>query len=63
MKLNKIADISAASFRREKSLTDTIQSALSYVRGLKEYFGVRFVTLCMVEIVEDIMTSNFLVTG
>lgn len=39
---------------------NTMYSLLSYVRVFEEYYGVRFIDVCIMDIEEDMLYSNFL---
>lgn len=60
MKLSKIANISTTIVRREATLTYTMQRFLRYMSAFGESYGVRFVGVLVLDIVEDMMFSNIL---
>lgn len=60
IKLSKDANISTVSVRRKAIFTDTIHILLSYAQVFKADYGVRFVNVRVLDIVEAIKSSNLL---
>lgn len=60
IELSKIPNICTASVRHEAMFTDTMQSPTSYARALKDKHGVRFVDALIWDVVETIISYNFL---
>lgn len=60
LKLSKFANISTPIMRREAIMSDTMQSALSYVQAFEEGYGVRFVYMLIMHVVEHLISANFL---
>lgn len=58
--MSKIANISTVIQRHKVTFADTMPSLLSYVSALEEDYGVRVVDVHMKNIVEDMISSNFL---
>lgn len=57
LKLSKIEDISTANFRLEVTFIEARQSVLSYAQVVEEKYGVRFVDVCIIDIVDDMIYS------
>lgn len=56
-RLSKIASISTVIVRRKTMFTDTMQILLSYARAVEEDYGVRFINVCMLCIVYNILST------
>lgn len=54
--LRKIAKISRAIIRHEVAFTHKMQSLLRYSQEFEEHYGVRFVGVAMMDIVETTMS-------
>lgn len=59
VKPNKIASISTAIVGCEATFSDMVQSLLRYVWPSGEYYGVCFVNVHILDIVDDIIDYNF----
>lgn len=60
MKLRKITNISTAIMCRKISFTNAIQSVLNYARSFEEYYAASFVDARVLDIIDNMMPSNFL---
>lgn len=60
IKLSKKANILTAILRREISFNDIIRSVLNYEQTFEEVYAVSFVDACVLELVDDTMSLNFL---
>lgn len=60
MKLRKLTTLSTAIVRQEATFTETMQRPLSYARTFEEVYVSHFVFVCIMDIFNDIMSSNFL---
>lgn len=60
MKLSKIANTSTVIVRHKATFIDHQQSILSDAQVFGEDYSVRFINVCKMYIVYDVMSSNFL---
>lgn len=61
--MSNIANIYTGTVRREETFTDTTKSLLSYARVFGESFGVRFVGVRILDVVEDMLSLHFLASS
>lgn len=60
MMRSTIYNITSAIFQHKETITDPMQSLLSYVQAFEERYGVLFVDVRITDIIKDIMSSNSL---
>lgn len=58
-----MANISTADVRREKRFNDTIQSVFRYAHAFEKDYEVRLFNALVLEIVDEMMSSNFSTTS
>lgn len=61
--LSKATTISTAIVRRETKLTDRVETLLSYVQALEEYYIISFVDMRIMDTVEDIRSTDLLASN
>lgn len=61
--MSNIANISTAIVRHKETFTEIKQSLLSYARPFEKKCSLRFVDLCIMDIVCDMMSSSVLATN
>lgn len=63
MILRTIAKIRTVNMRSDAAFTYMMPSLLSYARALEENYGVCFVAVHIMDIMEDVMSFNLLITN